>query len=125
MGKLITVAVFQYPQEAHVLKSHLESEDIRVLLKDELTVQTDNFLSNAIGGVKLQIDEEDLPLALPILELSGAYPPQEDKPFEFITKADDFTKNMPLLGSLPMELRLALLFMIPIIAFFVLLFFLS
>ena len=57
---LVTVANFPLPQDAYVLKSRLEAEDIPFHMKDELTVQTDNFLSNAIGGVKLQVRPTDI-----------------------------------------------------------------
>lgn len=55
METFITIATFQYPHQAYIIKAKLESEGIYVLLKDELTIQAHNFLSNAIGGVKLQI----------------------------------------------------------------------
>lgn len=53
---LITIAVFQYSSEALIIKGKLESENIRVYLADEYTVDTDPLVSNAIGGVKLQVD---------------------------------------------------------------------
>lgn len=68
---LVTVANFSLPQDAYVLKSRLEAEDIPFYMKDELTVQTDNFLSNAIGGVKLQVREEDVNRIMPILTELG------------------------------------------------------
>lgn len=37
--------------------SFLESEGIKTYIKDELTIQIDNFYSNAIGGVKIYVDE--------------------------------------------------------------------
>ena len=60
MSKFVTVATFTYPQEAYVIKSKLEAEGIVVFLKNELAIQTENFLSNAIGGVQLQIPEISL-----------------------------------------------------------------
>lgn len=75
--KLITVAIFPLPQEAYIIKSRLESEGIFSFLKDELTIQTDNFLSNAIGGVKLQVNEYDVEAATKILQDQGVELPQE------------------------------------------------
>src|SRR5215471_19310098 len=46
--RLVTVARFHVPHEAHALKMRLEAEGIRVFLADEFTVTMDWFLSNAI-----------------------------------------------------------------------------
>ncbi|MFW5760722.1 MAG: DUF2007 domain-containing protein [Cyclobacteriaceae bacterium] len=70
-GAFITVKTFTYPHEAHVLKGRLESEGINVYLQDELTVQAHNFLSNATGGVKLQVWSSDMEKAIPILKEVG------------------------------------------------------
>ncbi len=50
-----TVAVFQYSSEAYIVKGRLESEGIKVFLFDDLTIDTDPLVSNAIGGVKLKV----------------------------------------------------------------------
>lgn len=73
MSKFVTVAVFQYPHEAYVVAGRIESEGIEVFLKDEHTVQVHNFLSNAIGGVKLQVQEQDLDVVIPMLKEEGLY----------------------------------------------------
>jgi len=67
----ITILSFTYPHEAHLAKTKLESEGFEVMIKDELTVQVDNFYSNAIGGVKLQVSENDYDRALQVLKDSG------------------------------------------------------
>lgn len=76
----ITVAIFHLPQDAYIIKARLESEGIPVFLKDEYSVQTENFLSNAIGGVKLQVDENDALAATEILKAQGVeLPGDSDK----------------------------------------------
>jgi hypothetical protein len=55
----ITIHSVTYPSEAHTIKMQLEVEGYKVYLKDELTVQVDNFYSNAIGGVKIQVAKEN------------------------------------------------------------------
>jgi len=54
-GKFTTVAIFQYSSEAQIIKGRLESENIEVFLSDNLTIDTDPLVSNAIGGVKLKV----------------------------------------------------------------------
>lgn len=71
MNKMITVATFHLPQDAYIIRGRIESEGIFCYLKDELTVQSDNLISNAIGGVKLQVHESDVNRVLPILEEAG------------------------------------------------------
>lgn len=67
-----TILTFMYPNEAHMAQGFLESEGIESFLKDEMTVQVQNFYSNAIGGVKLQVRDGDVEKAKAILE-SGGY----------------------------------------------------
>lgn len=67
-----TILTFTYPPEAHMAQGFLESEGVESILKDEMTVQVQNFYSNAIGGVKLQVRDYDMEKAMTILE-SGGY----------------------------------------------------
>lgn len=71
MNTFKTIAVFSYPAEAVVVKGKMESEGITVFLKDEFTVATDPFATNAIGGVKMQVYKEDYIKAMGILETSN------------------------------------------------------
>jgi len=61
-----------------MVKSYLESEGIDCFLKDELTINSDPLISNAIGGVKLQVQEEDYARAYELLQLKG-YINESDK----------------------------------------------
>ncbi|WP_237276857.1 putative signal transducing protein [Tenacibaculum ovolyticum] len=60
------LTVFEYSTEAHVIKSRLESDAIRTLLMDEKTIDSDPLISQAIGGVKLIVHNDDLERALRI-----------------------------------------------------------
>ena len=71
MSKFRTVAVFAYPAEALAVKGRLESEEVEVFLKDEFTVAADPLISNAIGGVKMQVHKEDYIKAMGIIEQSN------------------------------------------------------
>tara|TARA_R110002073_G_scaffold139232_2_gene289432 strand:- start:218040 stop:218420 length:381 start_codon:yes stop_codon:yes gene_type:complete len=68
-----TLAVFEYSTEAQLVKSKLLSEDIRVMLTDEVTIDTDPLLSQAIGGVKLQVYNDDLERATAVYNEIRAY----------------------------------------------------
>jgi len=57
-------------QEALFAKSVLDSAGIESFLADENLVRLDWFLSNAVGGVKLWVKEEDAKTAEAILDQS-------------------------------------------------------
>lgn len=71
MKDWIEVTSFTYPHEAHLAKSLLEASDIDVIIKDEYTVQVNNFLSNAIGGVKIFVEESNAQEAFLLLKNAG------------------------------------------------------
>lgn len=77
-GIFKTLATFQYPHEAAIVQGRLQALGLECFLKDELTVQAYHFLSNAIGGVKLQVKESDFERAKQLL--NNAHVPMELPP---------------------------------------------
>ncbi|NRA91583.1 MAG: DUF2007 domain-containing protein [Psychroserpens sp.] len=68
-----TIARFQYSTEAQIYKGRLEAEGIEVFLQDQLTIDTDPLVSNAIGGVKLKVLDVDVLKAKHILSSIQKY----------------------------------------------------
>ena len=68
-----TIARFQYSTEAQIIKGRLEAEGIQVFLSDNLTIDTDPLVSNAIGGVKLKVLTTDALKAQHILDTINKY----------------------------------------------------
>ncbi|GHA45115.1 hypothetical protein GCM10007103_27900 [Salinimicrobium marinum] len=68
-----TIAIFQYSSEALIVKGRFEAEGIETFLRDQHTIDTDPLVSNAIGGVKLNIRREDEAKALEVLESINRY----------------------------------------------------
>lgn len=67
-----TIAIsLMFPTEAHMVQGYLESEGIETIMKDEMTIQVNNFYSNAIGGVKILVRDVDLERTLQLLEKGG------------------------------------------------------
>lgn len=66
--KLITVATYTQPIQAHIAKGRLEAEGILCFLGDENIVSVHPFYSNAVGGVKLKVREEEAEQAFAILD---------------------------------------------------------
>ncbi|NNE31791.1 MAG: DUF2007 domain-containing protein [Winogradskyella sp.] len=69
----VTIARFQYSTEAQIVKGRLEADGIQVFLKDNITIDTDPLVSNAIGGIKLKVRTEDEKEARDILKSIKAY----------------------------------------------------
>ncbi|TXK37996.1 DUF2007 domain-containing protein [Pontibacter qinzhouensis] len=67
--RLVTIATFNQPTEAHILKGRLESEGIPCYLGDEHIVGAHPFYSVAVGGVKLQVAEQHEAEARHLVEL--------------------------------------------------------
>lgn len=109
MNNWTTIRTFEFPYEAIVIRSLLESEGIECSLKDELTAQVNPFYSNAIGGVKLQVKESDLTDALIVLKLAGYWQEPTKTVSETAVKIDRFTSKIPLFGKLEFIPRLMLL----------------
>lgn len=64
---LVKIAAFSQPMEAYLLKSRLEAAGIVCFVFDDLTVSLNNYLSNAIGGLKVYVAEKDAAEALEII----------------------------------------------------------
>jgi DNA-directed RNA polymerase subunit RPC12/RpoP len=68
-----TTATFQYSYEAQIVKGRLESDGIKVFLFDDLTIDTDPLVSNAIGGVKVKVLANQEQEAIQVLKLIKKY----------------------------------------------------
>ncbi|HBS87120.1 MAG: hypothetical protein A2W91_02790 [Bacteroidetes bacterium GWF2_38_335] len=101
-----TILTFTYPHEAHMAKLLLESEDIETMITDELTVQVDNFYSNAIGGVKLKVMEGDVEKSIILLKEGGYIVEIEKTESRFMKRFDQFTNKIPLIGKHLLVVRL-------------------
>ena len=89
-----------FPSEAHMIQGYLESEGIVTILKDEMTTQVNNLYSNAVGGVKVMVREEDSENALLILKKGGYINPEKAQKMEvvYITPSTD-KKQCPFCHS--------------------------
>ena len=88
---MITVARMSKPEEAHLLRARLEAGGVQAFVQDEHTVQMDWLYSNAIGGVRVQIDECDLERAREIYQAPGG------------ASVDEVTVHCPSCGSVVTE----------------------
>ncbi|WP_291864980.1 DUF2007 domain-containing protein [Maribacter sp.] len=71
--KFYILGSFEFAADVQIIKGKLESEGIPVFLRDENTLNSDPIISNAIGGVKLQVYAKDKERALKIYNEIRAY----------------------------------------------------
>ncbi len=67
------LARFTYSSEAQIIKGRLEADGIKVFLSDNITIDTDPLVSNAIGGVKLKVLSNQFEEAKRILDSIEKY----------------------------------------------------
>lgn len=99
MGNLVTIYTFSYPHEAAIIQGRIEADGIPTFLKDELTVQTYHFYSNAIGGIKLQVREEDAEQAIAILAEAGYKMEVPEADVRLLNWLDKMKARTPLLKN--------------------------
>ncbi len=83
-SNFVIVYSFLYPHEMEIAKHALESHGITCYAEDNLTIQSYQFISNAVGGVKLLVAREDFKQASEFLILK-----------EFIPKPTNSDKESP------------------------------
>jgi hypothetical protein len=99
-----TVATFTTPEDAHLFRTFLESNGIEGFLLDEHFAQLFWHYSNAIGGVRLVVEDEDLESASTIHQDYMRSLRQGDYPMQPVR-------------AWPVVLLLSLLFSAPLILF--------
>ena len=72
------LATFEYSTEAQLMVSKLDSEGIKTMLMDEKTIDSDPLISQAIGGVKLLIHNDDFEKAVSIYNEIRVYQKDEN-----------------------------------------------
>ncbi len=112
--KFVQIAVFNYPHEMYILKSKLESEGIICNELDINTVSANPFLSNAIGGVKLMVREEDAERAIDIM---NSFYNDSPKELNGILKTEIEDDNLNQKSKNLNQIRLLILIAAIIIAF--------
>ena len=66
-GEFVTIARLLVPTQAHILRARLEAEGVPVLMADGNFVQTNDLLSIAVGGIRVQVPASFVPQALEIM----------------------------------------------------------
>ena len=81
-GKMRVVARFFVPTDAYMLKARLESDGVPAMVADANLVQANEFLTTAVGGVRVLVRESNFEEALRILKAFEAGDYQLDDDFD-------------------------------------------
>ena len=119
MNHWTVVAAFTYSHQAHLAKSKLESEEIEVLIRDELNAQVCEAGANAIGGVKVCVRDSDVIRAIHSLEKGGFIQEPVETESLLMKEFGLFCSKIPLIGHLAPELVLILLIALVITLIFI------
>ena len=75
---MITLRTFDFPEEAHLLRTHLEAGGFQVFIADEFMVGNYWPWSYAVHGIKVQVAEEDFEAARRFLVEDAALAESEE-----------------------------------------------
>lgn len=109
MDNWTVIISFTYGYEAHIAKSKLESEEIEVLVRDELNAQVCEAGANAVGGVKLCVRESDVIRAIHSLKQGGYIKDRVETESKFMKQIGQMTSGVPLIGEFSPEMVLIIL----------------
>lgn len=101
MNSNVLLAIFTLPSDLAVVKSLLESNGIESNIRDELTIQVHNFISNALGGIRMEVKEKDYARAKAIIVENGFESYLVHQPDE-----DHIKSKEPLVSSLKWIIRI-------------------
>ncbi len=88
---LVTIARYTFPYEAQIARALLESEGVSSFIADEQTINMQWLYSDALGGVRLQVAEEDVYRARSIL--------QDDRETALLEQEGEDRQACPVCGS--------------------------
>lgn len=106
MSSLVTIMSFSNMPDLSVIRGRLETEGIKCFVQDEYTTQARLGFSDAYGGIRLQVMEEDAGNAVNILKEYGYLNEVEEKPSELTESLDKMTNKLPFLHQYPLQVKL-------------------
>jgi len=83
--ELVTIAIFPDAFNAHLAQGRLQADGIDAYIQDEHAIQVNPFYNVALGGIKLQVKDNDVQAAVFLLRHTGyrtvfdTAPPVEQK----------------------------------------------
>ena len=92
--KWVTVASFDLDHEASVCMAYLESEGLKVRLKNEFIARAYPSVSAATGGIQVMVPDKDVIRASVLLQKAGYLKENSPHPFN-----EWLVANLPLIAA--------------------------
>ncbi|MDR2969908.1 MAG: DUF2007 domain-containing protein [Tannerellaceae bacterium] len=121
--KMVEIARFSNVNEARMLVSLLQSEDIDCYINNEYTTQVFAGLAD-MGGARVEVLEGSVEQAMEVMKANGYEIPREDELPDQVQTVSNWTRHIPFLKNLPQEKQI-LFFFILIAVFLAILIFAS
>lgn len=68
----VCVAVFSLPHESLILRARLDAEEIDYFVENENVISVQPFYSNAVGGIRIMVPEDQAEKALALISETEA-----------------------------------------------------
>lgn len=109
--KMVEIARFSKVDEAYMLMSLLQSEDIDCYINNEYTTRVFAGLAD-MGGARVEVLEGDAKRAMEVMEVNGYEIPREDELPDQVQAVSNWTRHIPFLKNLPLEKQILFFFVL-------------
>lgn len=109
--KMVEIARFSKVNDARMLVSLLQSEDIDCYINNEYTTQVFAGLAD-MGGARVEVLEGDVKRAMEVMEVNGYEIPREDELPNQVQTVSNWTRHIPFLRNLPLEKQILFFFIL-------------
>lgn len=106
----VTIGTFPFGMDTVYIEHELAAHGIAYKKLDETTIQVVPHLSQALGGVRLQVAPRDVDRALKILSDAGVEIEPEQPGSSLLLAFDKWTEKVPVIRSVPLGWRFLLVF---------------
>jgi len=112
MSRWISITTINGSFEAEIIKGRLESEGLKVQIKNDAINHIYPLDNKILGGLEIQVREADVIVAVDILRENGYNITRKDS-YNIIGNIDAYTKILPFVGKLPVAYRILVLAAFP------------
>jgi len=91
--QIVTLTRYTFYHEYLIVKSKLESEGIEVVLRDDYSITLDPMLSNASGGIKLEVKASQAEKALAVLKTIDLSKSEQEGEKQLMIRNKEYEKS--------------------------------
>lgn len=110
--KMVEIARFSKVNDARMLVSLLQSEEIDCYINNEYTAQIFGGFADILGGARVEVLEGNVRRAMEVMEANGYEIPREDEMPNQVRTLSTWTRHIPFLKNLPLEKQILFFFVL-------------